>query len=147
MDVDGTLTDGKLYMGNTEEVCKVFNVKDGYGIRNIVIPKGIIPVIITGRKSKILLNRCKELGIEQVHQGVRDKIKKLRSIISDFSVATYIGDDINDLSCMKQIKEAGGIVGCPKDATKKVLEFADYVAEHNGGDGAVMDFIEWLIEE
>ena len=147
MDVDGTLTDGKIYMGNTEEVCKAFNVKDGCGIQNIAIPKGIIPVIITGRKSKILLNRCKELGIEQVYQGVSNKIEKLRSITSDFSTVTYIGDDINDLPCMKQIKEAGGIVGCPKDAARKVLELVDFVAEHNGGDGAVRDFIEWLIEE
>ena len=53
---------------------------------------------------------------------------------------------MNDLSCMHLVKEAGGIVGCPKDAVKKVIELADFVANHNGGDGAVRDFIDWIIE-
>lgn len=59
MDVDGTLTDGKIYMGNDGEILKAFNIKDGYGIHDIAIPRGIIPIIITGRSSKILENRCK----------------------------------------------------------------------------------------
>lgn len=145
MDVDGTLTDGKIYMGNTGEVCKAFNIKDGCGIHDIAIPNGLIPVIITGRESQIILNRCKELGIQNIYQGVSNKLEKLISITQDFSEVAYIGDDINDLSCMKAVKEAGGIIGCPKDAVKKVVEIADYVAGHNGGDGAVRDFIEWLV--
>ncbi|MBQ8627748.1 MAG: 3-deoxy-D-manno-octulosonate 8-phosphate phosphatase [Agathobacter sp.] len=145
MDVDGTLTDGKIYMGNTGEVCKAFNIKDGCGIHDIAIPNGLIPVIITGRESQIVLNRCKELGIQNIYQGVSNKLEKLISITQDFSEVAYIGDDINDLSCMEAVKEAGGIIGCPKDAVEKVLEIADYVAGHNGGDGAVRDFIEWLV--
>ncbi len=147
MDVDGTLTDGKIYMSNEGELCKAFSIKDGCGIHDIAIPKGIIPVIITGRKSDIVLNRCKELGIADVYQGISNKIEKILDITSDFSTVAYIGDDINDLSCMNLVKEAGGIVGCPKDAVKMVLELADYVADHNGGDGAVRDFIEWLVEK
>ncbi len=147
MDVDGTLTDGKIYMSNQGEWCKAFNIKDGCGIHDIAIPKGIIPVIITGRKSDIVLNRCNELGITDVYQAVSNKIEKLLEITSDFSTVAYIGDDINDLYCMKLVKEAGGIVGCPKDAVKEVLLLADYVAEHNGGDGAVRDFIDWLVEK
>lgn len=145
MDVDGTLTDGKIYMGNTGEVCKAFNIKDGCGIHDIAIPNGLIPVIITGRESQIVLNRCKELGIQNIYQGVSNKLEKLISITQDFSEVAYIGDDINDLSCMEAVKGAGGIIGCPKDAVEKVLEIADYVAGHNGGDGAVRDFIEWLV--
>lgn len=145
MDVDGTLTDGKIYMGNTGEVCKAFNIKDGCGIHDIAIPNGLIPVIITGRESQIVLNRCKELGIQNVYQGVSNKFEKLSSITQDFSEIAYIGDDINDLSCMKAVKEAGGIIGCPKDAVKKVVEISDYVSDKNGGDGAVRDFVEWLI--
>ena len=145
MDVDGTLTDGKIYMGNTGEICKAFNIKDGCGIHDIAIPNGLIPVIITGRESQIVLNRCKELGIQNIYQGVSNKLEKLISITQDFSEVAYIGDDINDLSCMEAVKEAGGIIGCPKDAVEKVLEIADYVAGHNGGDGAVRDFIEWLV--
>lgn len=147
MDVDGTLTDGKIYMSNEGELCKAFSIKDGCGIHDIAIPTGIVPVIITGRKSDIVLNRCKELGIADVYQGVSNKIEKLLDITSDLSTVAYIGDDINDLSCMNLVKEAGGIIGCPKDAVKMVLERADYVAHHNGGDGAVRDFIEWLVEK
>lgn len=145
MDVDGTLTDGNIYMANTGEACKAFNIKDGCGIHDIAIPAGIKPVIITGRKSGIVLNRCKELGITEIHQGVKDKFQKLLSITSDLSKVAYIGDDINDLSCMTSVKKDGGIVGCPRDAVKKVVLLADFVAEHDGGKGAVRDFIEWLV--
>lgn len=147
MDVDGTLTDGKIYMGNDGEVMKAFNIKDGCGIHDIMLLAGIIPVIITGRKSEILINRCNELGIKEVYQGINSKIEKLHTITKDFSSVAYIGDDINDLPCMLLVKKAGGIIGCPKDAVKSVRNIADYVAEHNGGDGAVRDFIEWILEK
>ena len=64
MDVDGTLTDGKIYISPTGEAMKAFNIKDGCGIHDILIPAGVIPVIITGRSSEIVLNRCKELGLK-----------------------------------------------------------------------------------
>ena len=150
MDVDGTLTDGKIYMSNTGELMKAFNIKDGAGIHDILIPAGITPVIITGRTSDIVLNRCRELGITEVHQGVSNKIEKLITVIGGedkLNTVAYIGDDINDLSCMKPVKEAGGLVGCPADAVEKVKEMADYVAVRNGGDGAVRDFIEWLVDK
>ncbi len=146
MDVDGTLTDGKIYMGNSGEVMKAFSVKDGCGIHDILIPSGITPVIITGRKSDIVLNRCNEIGINEVYQGINNKIDKLFTITSDFSSVAYIGDDINDFSCMMLVKEAGGIVGCPKDSVSKVTRIADFVSGYKGGDGAVRNFIEWLVE-
>ena len=146
MDVDGTLTDGKIYMGNDGEVMKAFSIKDGCGIHDILIPAGITPVIITGRTSKIVENRCGEIGIKEIHQGISNKIEKLLSITDDLSSVAYIGDDINDLSCMKPVKEAGGKIGCPADAVKKVKEIADFISTKNGGDGAVREFIEWLVE-
>lgn len=145
MDVDGTLTDGKIYMSNNGEMMKAFNIKDGCGIHDILIPSGIIPIIITGRSSGIVLNRCKELGITEVYQGIKNKAVKMFEITDDLATVAYIGDDINDLSCMEPIKEAGGIVGCPADAVEKVKEIADYIASRNGGEGAVRDFIEWLL--
>ena len=145
MDVDGTLTDGKIYMGNDGEMMKAFDIKDGCGIHDILIPAGITPVIITGRSSKILENRCKELGITNLHQGIRNKIEKLLTITTDLSTVAYIGDDINDLSCMEPIKEAGGLVGCPADAVQKVINLADFVSKRNGGNGAVREFIEWMV--
>lgn len=146
MDVDGTLTDGKIYISPTGEIMKAFNIKDGCGIHDILIPGQIIPVIITGRESAIVLNRCKELGITKVCQDIGDKMKKLKEIASDLSTVAYIGDDINDFACMKAVKEAGGVVGCPRDAVEKVIEIVDFVSPHKGGDGAVRDFIEWLVQ-
>lgn len=147
MDVDGTLTDGKIYMGNDGEVMKAFSIKDGCGIHDIAIPSGIIPVIITGRKSKILENRCAEIGISDIYQGVADKVDKLKSITGKLKDVAYIGDDINDLLAMIEIKKCGGIVGCPKDAALNVIEIADFISTHNGGDGAVREFIEWLVRD
>ncbi len=157
MDVDGTLTDGKIYMGENGELFKAFNIKDGCGIKDILPTYGIIPIIITARQSKMLKNRCRELDVSNLHQGIRNKLEKLEKIISDYNSCNatnfslmncaYMGDDILDLQCMKPIHEAGGIVGCPADAVQKVKEIADFVAIHNGGDGAVRDFIEWLVDK
>lgn len=147
MDVDGTLTDGKIYMGNDGEVFKAFSIKDGCGIKDIAIPAGIIPIIITARESNIVLLRCKELSISEVYQGIRNKFELLSNLISDFSTVAYIGDDILDLQCMVPIKKAGGIIGCPSDAADKVKNISDFIAVHKGGDGAVRDFIEWIINQ
>ena len=146
MDVDGTLTDGKIYIGNSGELCKAFHVKDGAGIHDILIPAGCIPVIITSRQSAIVLNRCRELEITEIHQGVKDKLTKLEEICGkNLGDVAYIGDDINDLPCMKKVTAAGGVIGCPADAVNEVKLSADYIAEHKGGEGAVRDFIDWLV--
>lgn len=154
MDVDGTLTDGKIYMGNTGELYKVFDIKDGCGISELLIPMNIVPVIITGRSSKILENRCKEIGITELYQGVKNKINKVCEVINrfsdgqkkyNFSNIAYIGDDINDLLCMQQIHDAGGITGCPADAVPKIKSISDFISTKNGGDGAVREYIEWIL--
>lgn len=150
MDVDGTLTDGKIYMGSHGEICKAFSIKDGCGIHDLLIPKGIRPVIITGRKSVIVENRCRELGITDIYQNVANKVEKLSELMDgageDYASVAYIGDDINDLGCMLTVKEHGGIVGCPSDAAAPVLEISDFISKKQGGSGAVREFIEWLIE-
>ena len=155
MDVDGTLTDGKIYMGYDGESFKVFNIKDGYGINDILRSKGVEPVIITGRRSEIVENRCKELHIQYLYQGVYDKLKVLQQVLeqlnlcdeSNLSLANvaYIGDDCNDLLCMRAIKEAGGLVGCPADAVKQVIDISTFISKKKGGDGAVREFIEWFV--
>lgn len=146
MDVDGTLTDGKIYMGNDGEMLKAFNIKDGYGIHDIAIPRGIIPVIITGRSSRILKNRCKELGIDLLFQAVSNKTDKLKEVTQNLNTVAYIGDDLNDLPCMLAIKDAGGIIGSPKNATAKVRDISDFVSKFDGGEGAVREFIEYITE-
>lgn len=156
MDVDGTLTDGKIYMGDHGELMKAFDIKDGCGIKEILPTAGIVPVIITARNSKILTNRCKELNIEHCYQGIRKKIEKVDHLLSEYSQAegmnlgyetcAYIGDDIIDLQCMNLIQNAGGVIGCPQDAATQVKAIANFISGKNGGNGAVREFIEWIIE-
>lgn len=153
MDVDGTLTDGKFYIGDKGELFKAFNTKDGFGIRNILPEYGIQPIIITARQSEIVTRRCAELAISIVRQGRADKMMCLREILDDMNEkgmgvlaqVAYIGDDILDLDCMNPIKENGGIVGCPADAVDAVKEIADFISSKDGGNGAVREFIEWLV--
>ena len=149
LDVDGTLTDGKIYMGANGELMKAFNIKDGAGIHDILIPYGIIPVIITGRKSDIVTRRCAELGITEIYQEVHNKVEVLKDILKQkqlcCSWSAYIGDDINDLACMRFVKEGGGIIGCPSDAVKQVLEISDFISSKTGGNGAVREFVEFLV--
>lgn len=144
MDIDGTLTDGGLYIGNTGELVKRFHVKDGYAIHDLLPGMGIIPVIITGRESEIVLQRCKELGITYIVQGSRDKVSDMRKLLFQENITleetAYIGDDINDLECMKIV----GLKGCPIDAAWEVKQISDYVTERTGGNGAVREFVEWI---
>ena len=143
MDVDGTLTDGKIYMSAEGEMMKAFNIKDGYAIAHLG-EKHIVPVIITGRSSKILVKRCQELGIEELYQGIEDKVAKLLEICKKYQIepnnVAYIGDDLNDLECMKIC----GYSAAPADAVKEVLACVDYICKHRGGEGAVREFIEQL---
>lgn len=151
MDVDGTLTDGKLYMGETGEFFKAFDIKDGCGIKEILPRYGIIPVIITARKSVMLENRCKELGITELHQGCRKKLEKLNEIIASYSGevkyglkdVAYIGDDFLDMRCMISIQQAGGLAVCPINAIREIKENADFVSTCKCGEGAIREFIEW----
>ena len=146
MDVDGTLTDGKIYMSANGELMKAFNIKDGYAIARLR-DYGIEPVIITGRSSEIVQQRCAELKITELHQGVDNKSYKLRDICKrrhvTLSRVAYIGDDLNDLSCMKIC----GFSACPADAMKQVKDSVNFVCEANGGNGAVREFIDYLLSK
>lgn len=147
MDVDGSLTDGKIYMGPNGEAMKAFSIKDGYVINFILKPAEIIPIIITARTSSIVQNRCNELGINEVYQGKLDKFSTLIQIVgeSHLGECAYFGDDIIDLKCMLPIKNAGGIVGCPADAVSDVKFVSDYVCINKAGEGALREFSEWLV--
>lgn len=147
MDVDGTLTDGKIIMCYDGEFSKSFNIKDGYGIHDILPKYKIIPAIITGRSSKIVENRCKDLSINYLFQGCKNKLIPLQHLLDkldlSFSNVAYIGDDLNDLECMSLC----AIKGCPNDAVKEVKAICDFIASNAGGEGAVREFIDWIIEE
>lgn len=147
MDVDGSLTDGKIYIGPNGEAMKAFSVKDGYAILFILTSANIEPIIITSRNSSIVQNRCDELGIKEVHQGKLEKTTTLREIVGEENIGScaYFGDDLNDMECMLSIKNAGGIVGCPSDAVQEIKAIADYVCINKGGEGALREFAEWLV--
>jgi len=147
MDVDGSLTDGKIYMGNNGEIMKAFSVKDGYVFNYILRPFHIRPIVLTARQSNIVQTRCKELGIEDIYQGKTNKYEMLCSIISKESLkdCAYFGDDILDIRCMMAIKEAGGVVGCPSDAVKAVKAIAHYICANKAGEGALREFSEWIV--
>ena len=151
MDVDGTLTDSKIYMGQDGEMVKAFDIKDGCGIY-LVLPRiNIVPVIITARKSKILEKRCNELKITELHQGVLGKLVRLKEITQRYDVGldavAYIGDDIPDIPCMEQIKKCGGLVLCPEDAIPEIKALADYISGYKAGEGAVRDAIHYLAQQ
>lgn len=147
MDVDGTLTDGRIYIGEKGEVMKAFDVRDGYAIVHILPQLNIIPVIITGRSSAIVEERSKELKITELHQGVTDKLAKLKEVADKYDAiddeVAYIGDDLNDLECIRYC----GISACPADAMPEVQDEVGYICRHNGGYGAVREFIAHLKKE
>lgn len=144
MDVDGTLTDGSINISDCGELFKRFNVKDGAGI-GLIRKTGVITAIITGRESKIVENRATELNVDEVYQGVVDKMEVLKNICLKYGFSrdeiAYIGDDVNDLSAM----EFAGISFCPSDAVDAVIEKADVILESSGGHGAVRQCIDYII--
>lgn len=146
MDVDGTLTDGQLYFGDNGELFKKFHVKDGYGV-HLLIKHGIIPVIMTGRISKIVETRFNELGVKEIHQGIDNKFLKLREIITRhnfrLSEIAYVGDDENDLEVMMNV----GFPYAVKNSIREIKKISIYSSNKIGGDAAVRDIINKVIKE
>lgn len=146
LDVDGTMTDGKLYFSDSGECMKVFNVKDGYAITSLLSQWNIIPIVISGRTSKALGYRLRELDIIEFHLGCKDKVSKIKEICDCRKVSVselgYIGDDDNDYDAMKLCT----FKGCPSNASNKIKAIADFISDYQGGDGAVRQCIEYVIE-
>lgn len=143
LDVDGTLTDGGVYIDNNGVETKKFNIKDGAGIV-LAEQVGMEFMILTGRKSYCVEHRAKELKIKYVLQGIADKLSYLQQFLSQqgFSPAdvTYIGDDVNDLECMRIV----GFTACPADAVEEVRQQCDFVSRYNGGQGAVREVCDMI---
>ena len=146
LDVDGTMTDGGIYYDSSGNELKKFNTKDGSGIK-CAQAAGLRIVVLTGRECAATARRLTELGINDIYQGVNDKVEWLKNWMNnnsiDSSMVAYIGDDINDIGPMRLC----GYVGCPADAAIEVKEMADYVSDISGGYGAVRDVIEHILRE
>lgn len=144
LDVDGVLTDGRLYYGTRGEQLKVFHVHDGYGIQ-AVRRAGVQVAVISGRRSGAVLRRCRDLGIREVHQGISDKAGTFESLIKRLRVraseCACIGDDTADVPLMQRVGIAFAVANAHADAR---------IAAHrhtrlNGGSGAVREVCDWIL--
>ncbi|WP_332695112.1 KdsC family phosphatase [Halalkalibacter lacteus] len=146
LDVDGVLTDGKLFIGSDGEEYKAFHTQDGMGI-SLARYTGMKIAIITGRKSPAVEKRANELKIDYVYQGIHDKLSVLHDIMSDLGITLdevcYIGDDINDLPILQVV----GYPAAPANAVGPVKADVQYVAKANGGEGAVREILDRLLAE
>jgi len=142
LDVDGTLTDGGVYIDANGVQSKKFNIKDGMGITQLR-EKGIhIGIISHSRSKSILDERARMLGIELMYSGKEPKLQVLDRWIKDLELTyeqvSFIGDDINDLEVIHKV----GLSACPHDAHFSVVKEVDVVLQRNGGDGCVREFID-----
>ncbi|WP_299549966.1 HAD-IIIA family hydrolase [uncultured Helicobacter sp.] len=146
LDVDGTLSDGSIIYSDIGSEIKAFNVKDGLGIA-AWIRLGREVAIITGRESKLVENRAKELKITYIKQGIKDKAQALKEIVAQTKISlnevAIIGDDLNDLSMLKLVKHSYA----PKDAAKLVKQNVRKVLKQKGGKGAVRAMIDNIIKK
>jgi 3-deoxy-D-manno-octulosonate 8-phosphate phosphatase (KDO 8-P phosphatase) len=145
LDVDGVLTDGRLYLGARGEAMKAFDVRDGLGIE-LLREAGIELAIITGRSSPIVARRARELGIARVLQGQKDKLAGLRRVLRDAAIdpgeCAYVGDDWPDLPAMA----LAGLAATVADAAPEVQACAHWVAAAGGGRGAVREFAQFVLQ-
>jgi len=144
MDVDGTLTDGTLFVLPDGEEVKSYNVRDGLGIL-LAHLVGFKTAIITGKTSRALEKRAEKLRIDELHQGILDKKPVLDIILAKHGLAAdeaaYIGDDLGDLAVIKSV----GLAGAVADAHPEIKKYCHFISGQAGGRGAVREFIEFIL--
>ena len=145
-DVDGCLTDGSIIYGSNQDEYKAFNVKDGLAIASWS-RLGFKSAIITGRNSKIVERRARELNTTYLHQGVKDKKDLLEKILKeegvDWKNVAAIGDDLNDLTMLQSV----GWAFTPNDGVELIKKNVQTVLSKNGGDGAVREMIDMIVKK
>ncbi len=144
-DVDGVLTDGRLYVTENGEEIKAFHSRDGHGMK-MLQNTGVQIAIITGRRSNIVAHRMNELGIEHVYQGQRDKLPAYQELLAKLALSAehvaYVGDDVVDLPVMRRV----GLAIAVQDAHPMVKQHAHWQTPHCGGLGAARDVCELIME-
>ncbi|DAA98103.1 TPA: hypothetical protein CPT80_00160 [Candidatus Gastranaerophilales bacterium HUM_9] len=143
-DVDGVFTDGSLTFDQDGKEYKTFNAKDGQGI--VCVEKaGIITVIITARKNGTVEHRANNLGITELHQGIKYKLPVLEQIVKErgFSMeeVSYMGDDLPDICILEKV----GLACCPNDAVDEVKNICNFVSTKNGGCGAIRELCDFVL--
>ena len=144
LDVDGVLTDGRLYFGARGEALKVFDVRDGYGLTALQ-RAGVAVAVISGRRSSAVRARCRELRVRHVYQGVADKLvvfERLRAKLKlARSVCACLGDDLPDVPVMRAVALSFAVA----DAHPTVRRVASVVTRNGGGRGAVREVCDLLL--
>lgn len=145
LDIDGVLSDNKLYYGDNGIEYKSFHTRDGHGM--VMLQKSGIEIgIITGRKSLLIDKRMKDLKVKHVYQGVPDKLPTFLKLIEQEQLAldeiAYMGDDILDLPILTRV----GLAACPKNADTEVPPHVHYVSRFNGGEGCVREMCELILK-
>jgi YrbI family 3-deoxy-D-manno-octulosonate 8-phosphate phosphatase len=143
-DVDGVLTDGGMYYSELGDELKKFNTRDGMGIK-LLQRAGLITALITQEQTKLVARRGEKLAIPEVHQGARDKLAVLHSIVTRHGLTlqevAYIGDDVNDLDTLKAV----GFSASPADGLPSVLKAVRYICQKKGGEGAVREVADLIL--
>ncbi len=145
LDVDGVLTDGRITIDARGEESKSFDVKDGQGLK-MLMSSGINVVFISGRRSQALAHRARDLGIEEVYEGVSDKKALCIQLIEKKGLKKEeicsMGDDLPDLAMFVE----SGLRIAVADAVKEVRAAADLITRNKGGRGAVREACEWILK-
>lgn len=145
LDVDGVLTDGRIVYDDHGTEIKTFHVRDGLGLR-LLIEAGVKVALVTGRRSKALLRRCRDLGIDRIYDGVIEKEVLLPEILArqglEAEVTAFMGDDLPDLPIMRRV----GLAIAVADAHEQVVAAAHMVTRNRGGHGAVREVCEALLK-
>ncbi|MES2428540.1 MAG: HAD-IIIA family hydrolase [Bacteroidota bacterium] len=153
-DVDGVLTDGSVFVTETGEQSRAFNIKDGYALQ-LAVKCGYNVCAISGSRSKTAIYRLNSLGITDVFIGAHIKVNKFKNYLESKHIlpanVLYMGDDIPDLGVMK----LAGLPVCPADAVEEIKALSQYVSPFGGGKGCARDVIEkvlkvqdkWMSEE
>ena len=143
-DVDGVLTDGGLYLTDSGEEFKRFNSLDGHGLK-MLKASGVEIALITGRTSRCVELRAKNLGITRLYQGVEDKWGAMQALLAELNLAAeaaaFMGDDVVDLPVMRRV----GLSLSVPNATQMVREHAHYLTQREGGQGAVREVCELIM--
>lgn len=140
-DVDGVLTNSELLVLEDGKLLRKMHTRDGYALKTAV-KAGYKVAIITGGKSEGVVQRLKNLGIEDVYYGIQDKLETFQQFTEHYEIdpdkILYMGDDVPDYEVMRRV----GLPACPSDAAREILDISHYISTIPGGGGCVRDVIE-----
>lgn len=144
-DVDGVLTDAGMYYSESGDEWKKFNTRDGMGIK-LLQKAGLITAIVTQERTRLVARRAEKLAIPELHQGVMDKLAVIQNMAERHGISlrhiAYIGDDVNDIEALRAV----GFSATPADGLPQVRKVVDHVCQLKGGEGAVRELAEMILQ-